>query len=223
MYTITNGVSLTEEQLQFFKKHSDIIDINFSLDGYEILHNAYRQRFNETMGSILRYEKLFGRKPKINCTVSKQSVIHQDELIRFFIDNNFDRINFSIVSETSDKDLVLTRIEYNAFLDVCEAAGITMRQRENTSEQVYDCAMYGRLCGVGRTNIFIARDGIYPCGRFFGLKEYIIANFDEAFDVIETKLSGLRKVSDGQCYYETYAKPSKKTAYEKMVHRGDMQ
>jgi uncharacterized protein len=206
IYTITNGVGLTDEQLDFFNINSNIIDINFSLDGYEELHNAYRQKFCATMDSIFRYEKLFGYKPIINCTVSKQSFIHQDKLIRFFAENHFDRINFSIISEIDDKNLILSRQEYDAFLDKCETAGISMRQKSKTINSVYDCTMYGRLCGVGRTNIFFTRDGIYPCGRFFGLEQYRIAKFDEKLEEIESKLTMLKNVSNNECYYETLKK-----------------
>jgi uncharacterized protein len=204
MYTITNGVGLTDKHLDFFMQNHDIIDINFSLDGYGELHNMYRQEFQATMNSIYDYEKLFGRKPVINCTVSKQSVMHQDRLIHFFVENRFDRINFSKIFEVNDDDLVLSQYEYDAFLDRCRTAGITMRQSGKVYKPVYDCVMYGRLCGVGRTNIFFTRNGVYPCGRFFGIEQYRMADFSEGLETIESKLATLETVSDGQCYYETY-------------------
>jgi uncharacterized protein len=203
LYTITNGVDLTDEQLNVFKENRDVIDVNFSLDGYEELHNFNRQKFGSTMKSILKYEVLFGHKPIINCTVTKQSLIHSDKLIRFFIDNRFTKINFSIISEVDDKNLVITQSEYNSFLDMCEATGIIMRQRKNTLTPIYDCAMYGKLCGVGQTNIFITRSGIYPCGRFFGMEKYRIADWFENFEAIEQKITTLKDVASGKCFYET--------------------
>ena len=38
--------------------------------------------------------------------------------------------------------------------------------------------MYGTLCGVGRTNIFVTKRGIYPCGRFYGNEDYNYGAFD---------------------------------------------
>ena len=171
MYTITNGIDVTEEQLGFFKENRDIITLNFSLDGYEELHNVYRQKFRTTMESIHRYEHVFGHKPIINCTVTKPSIINKNKLIPFFVDNHFTHINFSIAFGVSDDRVSVFQDEYSAFLDDCDAAGLTMRQRNKTDTQIHDCAMYGRRCGVGRTNVFFARDGVYPCGRFFKLKQ----------------------------------------------------
>lgn len=204
LYTITNGVDVTDEQLTFFKDNRDVIDLNFSLDGYEELHNLNRQKFDSTMKSISKYEALFGCKPIINCTVTKQSLIHSDKLIQFFVDNNFSQINFSRVSEVDDSNLVIPHSEYNLFLDMCEMAGITMRQRKNTLAPIYDCTMYGKLCGVGRTNVFITRSGIYPCGRFFGMEKYRIADWFENFEAIEQKIATLKDAASGKCFYETF-------------------
>ncbi|MDE5616605.1 MAG: radical SAM protein, partial [Clostridia bacterium] len=39
LYTVTNGVSLTEDMIDKLYGYKDIIEINFSLDGYEEVHN----------------------------------------------------------------------------------------------------------------------------------------------------------------------------------------
>ncbi|MDE6690520.1 MAG: radical SAM protein, partial [Clostridia bacterium] len=42
MYTITNGVCLTGEMIDCFYRNRDLIDVNFSLDGNEKVHNCLR-------------------------------------------------------------------------------------------------------------------------------------------------------------------------------------
>ena len=202
MYTISNGVALTMDHLRFFKEHSDIITLNFSLDGYEELHDAYRQGFAKTSRAILLYEKVFGSKPTINCTVTKQSVIHEKELVRFFKDNRFERVNFSRISDVADHDLALSENEYCDFLRKCEAAGIKMRQRNESTKQKYDCKKYGYLCGAGKTNVFFARNGVYPCGRFYGLEGYKVAEFDAKLDVIEERISVFDNEAGEECFYD---------------------
>jgi uncharacterized protein len=61
--------------------------------------------------------------------------------------------------------------------------------------------MYGRLCGVGRTNVFITPEGVYPCGRFYKNNEYLLGAFDSPIGEIEHKMKRLHPVADGKCYY----------------------
>ena len=204
VYTITNGVALTDEQLRFCFENRDTIDLNFSLDGDEAAHNTFRSGFHRTMDAIGRYEALFGGKPRINATVTRPSIDRKETLLAFFLGNGFMKINFSVVVGADDPQIRICRAEYEAFLDTCEGAGITMRQRRGDIGETYDCAMYGRLCGVGHTNIYIARDGIYPCARLHGLPEYWLGSYNSAFTEIEARFAVLGQVTRGGCYHEEY-------------------
>jgi uncharacterized protein len=206
LYTITNGTILSNEQLDFFYENMHLIDLNFSLDGYKELHDSMRGKFSIVMESISKYENKFGQKPMVNCTVHRDSVENADKLIAFFIDNSFSRINFSIVFDCENKDVEIARDEYELFLDKCEHFGIKMRQRRHTLEKIYDCAMYGNYCGVGRTNIFYTKSGIYPCGRFLGLSEYNIAKFDKSLSDIENALLKFKQNDGNKCYYDNFIK-----------------
>ncbi len=64
--------------------------------------------------------------------------------------------------------------------------------------------MYGTLCGVGRTNIFITKRGIYPCGRFYGNEDYNYGAFDMDLDNLEFQISKMKSLKDGECYYDQY-------------------
>lgn len=203
LYTITNGVALTDEQISFFYANKETIELNFSLDGNELIHNALRQGYQQTMNSILRYEYLFGEKPRINTTVTRKTLEKKEMLAYFFIKNGFFKINFSIVVDVSDTSLTINRNEYEKFLDYCADKGIKMRQRREEIKRIYDCTKYGRLCGVGHTNIFITKAGIFPCGRFFGLNDYILAEYNAPISRVEMKLNELQSIDDGCCYYDT--------------------
>jgi uncharacterized protein len=204
LYTITNGVCITGEQLLFFKQYQEIIELNFSLDGYEELHNTFRQKHHESIKTIKRYTNIFGNTPRINATVTRQSIENKEWLVDYFIKNGFTRVNFSIVVDARDPEIIISKPEYEQFLDFCVQRGLKMRQKRSESETVYDCAMYGRNCGVGHTNIFITQSGIYPCGRFYGLQPYRLGDFSESLDNIEGQFRRFKPIESGQCYYDTY-------------------
>lgn len=64
--------------------------------------------------------------------------------------------------------------------------------------------MYGNLCGVGRTNIFITKRGIYPCGRFYGNEQYNYGAFDLPLGNVEQRMKQMKPLNDGECYYDKY-------------------
>jgi uncharacterized protein len=152
---------------------------------------------------------MFGEKPRINATVTRKSIERKEELIRFFLKNEFNKINFSIVVDVDDVTIKITRGEYEGFLDYCEKRGIAMRQRRDGIERTYDCTMFGRLCGVGHTNLFITRKGIYPCGRFFGLSEYKLTEYNNSIEEVEKQFARLQPITDGCCYYDTFVRRHK--------------
>jgi len=202
LYTITNGTILTDYQLDFFFQNRDLIDLNFSLDGRKEIHNAYRCNFDLIMKNITRYEKKFGRKPKINAVVSKDTIENRAKIIDFFLDNDMTRVDFSMIFGLNNSELSISKKEYDDFLLFCENKGLTSRQ--NTVQKKYDCSKYGNLCGVGRTNIFLSRGGVFPCSRFLGDSKYKLAEYSDNWNVIEERLSMLNPISDGMCYFEVH-------------------
>ena len=209
-YTITNGVCLTNEMLNFFYRNRDIIDVNFSLDGYEEIHNALRQGYKKTLEAIEKYESVFGCKPLVNATVTRKSVENADKVISYFLSNGFNKVNFSIVSDIDDPAIKISQSEYDAFIDKCQERSIVMRQKRGGIEKIHDCAKYGRLCGVGHTNIFITKKGVYPCGRFFGLEEYRLADYSAKLQDIEKAFTKFKTLTDGCCYFDTYVRGGNK-------------
>ena len=203
-YVITNGTLVDEEKLKFFYEHKNRIVLNFSLDGYEELHNYGKAAHKETLAGIALYEKQFKEKPILNCTVNRQTLIHREEALSWFERMGFSKVNFSELIDVNDDDLRISHEEFFDFLSFVSGRG-TIAFRQNRAEQKYDCRTYGRLCGVGRTNIFITKQGIYPCCRFYKKEDYRLADFDAKLDAVEVDMKRqLKPVDDGECYFNKH-------------------
>lgn len=196
MYVISNGTLLSKEIVYFFYKYKEIIELNISLDGDPEINKRLRGRFPD----LSVYKGVFGKMPKINAVVTREIIENQNRIFSFFIENGFRQINFSKVFGSIDNSISISKDDYESFLTNAKAFGLDSRQ--NIIEEKFDCAKYGRLCGVGRNNIFIARTGVYPCGRFMDLKQFVIGEWCDTIDTIEEKLNKLVPCPKGECYYE---------------------
>ncbi|WP_424411559.1 radical SAM protein [Pasteurella sp. PK-2025] len=203
-YTITNGTVFNEHILDFFWRNQDLIKLNISLDGYEELHNIGREKFQRVFNGIKKYEIKFNHKPSINCTVHQETLINRNKLYNFFKKENFKNITFSRLFDSHDKKLVVSAIEFRDFLESFRGSSLNLRQLDENNKRKYDCTMYGNLCGVGRTNIFITKRGIYPCGRFYGHETYNYGEFSLSLNSIERKMEKMKPLNDGECYYDKY-------------------
>lgn len=202
MYTITNGTLLKENDLKIFKQYENKINLCFSLDGYEELHNYGRARYADVMECIAQYKTIFGRSPSVNATVNAISVKNKEKLIAFFKQNDLMNVTFSKLVGYTCEDLYLSEKDFNDFMKYAESEGLHCRQFQ--VKPTYDCTMYGRLCGVGRTNIFITPIGIYPCGRFYKNDKYLLGNFNASLLEIEKAMARFVPVRGGECYYSQY-------------------
>lgn len=197
IYTITNGTLLTYELLKKFKKYN--LKVCISLDGYEELHNTGRMAYNLAMRAVERYYKKYDDMPSINATVNLMTYMNKEKVIDFFQSHDMYDVTFSKLVGYFDKDLYITDKQFNEFMEYAKSRGMKSRQFRN--EKCYDCTMYGRLCGVGRTNIFITPEGIYPCGRFYKNDKYLLATFDSNLFEVEKNVNQMKPVEDGKCYY----------------------
>jgi len=155
-YTITNGLLVDREKLEFFKEHN--VNVGFSIDGTERIHNKYRcNSWAKVMDKIELYHDVFGMYPTMNCTVGRESIECKDEVIDFFVPFNT-RITFSRMIGSYGISLE----SFRNFLD--EA-----KNRLNVRTGSYDCTMYGGLCGAGMDNIFYANGKVYICGNCIDL------------------------------------------------------
>lgn len=199
MYTITNGLLLSRSVLEKLLPFDDILKVCISLDGYEALHNYGRSSFSSVMNAIDLYKEIFKKSPAINATVNKMTIENKDRVIRFFKENNLLDVTFSQLFAYNERDLSISRNDFLSFLEYANTCGINSRQFRNTN--AYDCSMYGKKCGVGRNNIFITPDGIYPCGRFYKLEKYRICDPTTPLQSIEELCKQYTPVHDGECYF----------------------
>lgn len=199
LYTITNGTLLSKEDIKLFYSYKDIINLCFSLDGYEEIHNYGRDKFEAVMQRIDWYKEIFGAAPSINATVNLLSYQNKKKLVDFFKENGLYNVTFSKLVGYFNKDLYITDEQYVEFMEFVRESGLNSRQFSNKKK--YDCTMYGKLCGVGRTNIFITPVGIYPCGRFYKDDRFLLGSYDDEISKIAKKVSLMKPVEDGKCYY----------------------
>lgn len=199
MYTITNGTLLTQDILKKFYDFNKLLKICISLDGYEELHNLGRNAYTSAMNGIANYKAVFGTMPSINATVNVVSYNNKDKLIAFFKENHMLDVTFSKLVGYFESDLFITNEQYNEFMEYAKSMGINSRQFRK--EKCYDCTMYGSLCGVGRTNIFITPEGVYPCGRFYKNNKYLLGQYNTSVFEIEKNVSSMTPVEDGKCYF----------------------
>ena len=203
-YTITNGTVFKKDMLDFFFENRSLIKLNISLDGYEELHNIGRERFQDVFKGIGKYEMRFHQKPSINCTVHQETLKNREKLADFFEKENFKNITFSRLFDSHDEKLVVSAVEFRDFLNSFQSSPFELRQLDPNNQKKYDCTMYGNLCGVGRTNIFITKRGIYPCGRFYGNEQYNYGAFNLPLNVVEQQMKHMKPLNDGECYYDKY-------------------
>ena len=201
-YCVTNGTLLSSDIIQRLYEYRDILKLCISLDGYKELHNYGRAAYEAVMKSVHLYNDIFAQTPSINTTVNKYSYENKERLIEFFKNNGLFDVTFSKLFAYKSSDLYISTTEYMEFLEYAESAGI--RSRQFRKEITYDCIQYGKLCGVGKTNVFITSEGVYPCGRFYKNQDYKLGEPEDTLFDIEKSFSYLSAIVDGKCYYETY-------------------
>ncbi|MBO5357564.1 MAG: radical SAM protein [Clostridia bacterium] len=199
MYTITNGTLIGKDDLEVFYQYRDIIRLCFSLDGYKELHNAGRAEFDKVMRAVRLYKEIFKEAPHINATANLLSYNNKEKLVKFFKEEKLSNVTFSILVGYPYKDLYITSEQFSELMEYIKMSGISSRQFEN--KKAYDCTMYGNLCGVGRTNIFITPEGVYPCGRFYKNDKYILGEYNASLFEIEKRVNSIVPVENGKCYY----------------------
>lgn len=108
-YTITNGLLVDCEKLEFFKEYN--VNVGFSVDGISAIHDKYRCGTHErVMENIALYKEVNGKYPSMNCTVGKEIIDNPEATIGFF-EQFGNRITFS-----SKIDLYMLREADKGFL-----------------------------------------------------------------------------------------------------------
>lgn len=156
-YTITNGtINLEDEDWMFLEEHN--VNVGFSVDGYEALHNMNRcGSFDKVVCNVRHYKHVTGHYPTFNATVGRESLENAEKVIDFFKQYGT-RVTFSRMIGKYGISLQ----EYRAFLEKAEKV-IPVRRGGK------DCTMYGGQCGAGINNYFFANGKVYFCGNCIDL------------------------------------------------------
>ena len=189
-YTITNGLLVDREKLEFFKEYN--VNVGFSVDGISAIHDKYRCGTHErVMANIALYKEVNGKYPSMNCTVGKEIIDNPEATIGFF-EQFGNRITFSRMIGKQEISLP----DFNAFLNKAI-------ERLNVRTGGYDCTMYGGMCGAGMDNIFYANGKIFICGNCIDLPfsmPYDTPLNEVSFDVSKIDLYMLREADKGFLY-----------------------
>ena len=204
-YTISNGVFFNDQIGKFFFEHRDRIKLCFSVDGYEEIHDLCRTTVNKkgsfakVMRSVETYRIFFGESPSVNATVHRETLRNAEKVLDFF-EENFKDVTFSRLVDVESPALHIEKRDFQEFMELAKCRALSLRQ---TKAKKYDCTMYGQLCGVGRTNIYIDGGKVYPCGRFVGNTKFELGNATDPIEIIEQYMvSKITPCADGECYYD---------------------
>ena len=151
-YTITNGILVNREMLEFFKSYN--VNLGFSIDGLASIHDQYRcGTHDKVIEKIELYKEVFGNYPSMNCTVGAETLEKAEETISYF--KKYDaKITFSRMIGKYGISLE----SFNNFLN-------TASKHLNVRRGGYDCTMYGGKCGAGMNNFFFANGKVFLCGN----------------------------------------------------------
>lgn len=162
-YIITNGTILNKEKINFLIENN--INIGFSLDGPEYIHNKWRcNSFETVIKNIESYHDIVGNYPSFNCTVGEDTINNTEKVIEFF-----SKFNSKITFSRMIGKYGISVDKYNLFLDKAS-------QKLNIRRGGYDCTMYGGLCGAGIDNLFYANGKIFICGNCIDINSNISSN-----------------------------------------------
>ncbi|MBQ2819819.1 MAG: radical SAM protein [Clostridia bacterium] len=185
-YTITNGVSLSEDMLVFLKEHN--VNVGFSIDGLKDVHDKWRcHSYDKVMSNIELYRKINGKYPSMNCTVGADVIANTEATISFF-EQFKNRVTFSrMIGQYG-----ISMSEFKQFMTQAQ-------ERLNVRTGGYDCTMYGGLCGAGINNLFYANGGIYICGNCIDMGNSI--PYDTPIDEVSFDVPNFDRVN---CYKESF-------------------
>ena len=171
VYTITNGtIALSPDDWLFLETHN--VNVGFSLDGYEELHNMYRcNSYKQVIENVQKYRLATGHYPTFNATVGKESIENADKVIDFFTVFGT-RITFSRMIGRYGISLD----EYRAFMRKAE-------ERLSVRHGGLDCTMYGGQCGAGINNYFFANGKVFLCGNCVDMPP--IGDSSTPFEILE--------------------------------------
>lgn len=202
-YTVTNGLLLRPSVVAEMKALK--LSPSVSLDGPASLHDRTRLRHNGrgSHAEVLRgigYLRDGGIPVAINTTLGRDIVDNLDAYFDFIEEQGFDKVIFDRLVDVPEEHMV-SSVEFYAALrriaEIKEERGLThveignleayKRALAGTPDRV--CTMFGSTCGSGFHNIIYMQREVYPCGRMFGQKQWVLGRYDEPLDVFPRRMA----------------------------------
>lgn len=208
-YTVTNATLITDVIAKELQEYNVFPSI--SLDGYKEIHDLHRVdykmqgSFYRTMTGIKILQRN-GFDIAINTVASKTLKKNILKFFKFLNKNTISKVIFDRIVDTPHEYTdILSNDEFYDFLitatnslakinlfNKIEIGNIEAYNRNLQGRTDKVCTMFGSTCGAG-TNflIYIGKD-IYPCGRMFGKKKWVIGNYSD--DIIDVENNMLKKI-----------------------------
>jgi len=203
-YIVSNGTLLTQK-IASEMKELDVFP-SISLDGYKELHNKNRINylgigsFENTMKgiNILRTQNF---KIAINTTVTETLVANIENYLIFLKDNNISKVTFDRLVDTPSH---FKKMSYNEFYDFLSL--LYKKRKELKMENIIEignfesykknfkgkvdkvCTMFGSSCGAGTNFLIYMLKDVYPCGRMFGKKEWLLGKYLDNIEDLQNNM-----------------------------------
>ncbi|MHA1149210.1 MAG: radical SAM protein [Promethearchaeota archaeon] len=202
-YIVTNGSLLTDD----IAKEMKVLEVipSVSLDGPAIIHDKNRilangkPTFNIVMEgiNILRRNKF---KIIINPTITRELI---DNLELFFEFIEKEKIDKVIFGRMVDVPSFYPPILYDEYYRVLEQIYTIQKELNNPNIEIGNiesfkkaveghpdrvCTLIGSCCGAGTSNIIYLQKEVYPCGRMFNNRNWLLGRFDQDIEDFQKKM-----------------------------------
>lgn len=195
-YTVTNGLLLRPAVVAEMKALR--LSPSVSLDGPARLHDRTRLRHNgrgshaDVMRGI-QHLRDGGIPVAINTTLGRDIVDNLDEYFDFIESEGFNKIIFDRLVDVPPEHMVSSAEFYAALQRIAEivetrrlpgleVGNLEAYKRALVGKPDRVCTMFGSTCGSGFHNIIYMQREVYPCGRMFGQKHWVLGRLDEPLD-----------------------------------------
>ncbi|MHA1230071.1 MAG: radical SAM protein [Candidatus Helarchaeota archaeon] len=197
-YTVSNGLLINRKILREMKKIG--LTPSLSIDGPKLIHDKNRitNDGKSTFDRVINSLKLLqeeGFEIIINPSITWDLLNNINSFFNFVEEFKISKVIFGRLIDTpSNFKSVSSDDYYNGLIRIYnkwknfdyffEIGNFTSYKRAFTKNPDITCTVYGSICGGGFTNIIYLLRDVYPCGRFFDIKEWRIGRFNYPLKII---------------------------------------
>ena len=232
-YMVTNGSLLSDEIVRKMKELAIIPSV--SLDGPALIHNKNRfyANGNPTFDVVMKGIKVLRRhnlRIIINPTITRELIDNIDLFFKFIGKERFDKVIFGRMIDVPSFYPPISYDNYYRILEVIynlqrkynlkniEIGNIEAFRKAVKGEPERVCTLIGSCCGAGTSNLIYLQREVYPCGRMFNDKNWLLGEFDQNLEFFQEKMRkklekyeneckdcDLRKVCVRDCILDTFS------------------